>query len=66
MTLPDPRTVRELHYFVFEEDYTYFSNKVEVVYQEELVEMSYQMRRASTVLGFGVARMGDVFQPNHL
>lgn len=65
MALPDPRTIRELHYFVFEEDYTYFSNKAEVC-QEELVEMSYQMRRASTVLGFGVARMEDVFQPGHL
>lgn len=33
---------------------------IEIVYQEELVELAYQTRQVTTMLTFGVARMGDV------
>lgn len=59
-------TAIKLWSFIFEEGCTYFSSKVEVVCQEEILEMSYQTHKSSHILAFIVADKGDVFVSDYL
>lgn len=43
-----------------------FSRKGEVLHQEELAKLTYQTRRTSTALAFGVVGLGDILLPDYV
>lgn len=57
----DPRTTKDIRASIFEEDYSYLTNKVEDIREEELLDLSYYARRASVVSAFGISRQEEVF-----
>lgn len=66
LACPGPRMAREFQYSIFDEDYSYFSNKSKEVLQGELLYFSYHTFRASTVITFEVTGQGGVFLLDHL
>lgn len=53
LVYPSLRTIRELYYFISEEDYSYFFNKSKEALNEKLLDLDYYTLRASAVLTFG-------------
>lgn len=65
LACPGPKTTNELYSFVFDENYTYFSNKVGVLIHEEMPKIAYQISKAVSVMALG-ARKRDIFVVGHI
>lgn len=63
---PDPRTTMGLQSSIFDDDYSYFSNKYEEACHIELSDLAYHTRRASAVLALGAVGQGKVILPDSL
>lgn len=46
---PSPIMVREFRFYIFEEDYSYFSNRFEKALDEELPSVAYYIHQASVI-----------------
>lgn len=58
---PSPIMVREFRFYIFEEDYSYFSNRFEKDLDEELPSVAYYTHQASIILSFSASRQGEIF-----
>lgn len=60
---PGLRTSKELWSSIFDEDYSYFSNKFEEYLHDELTKLTYHTRQASFVVAFGAVMQGGILLP---
>ncbi|CAI8615407.1 unnamed protein product [Vicia faba] len=58
---PSQGTTKELRPSIFEENYSFFLNKSKEARSEELLNLAYYTRQASTFLAFGGVRKWVVF-----